>query len=182
MIWRPELTAVTVILDAAPEGFGTAKAVDPLKLGALLADQTGVEGRHVVVADVDGDHSLWLRDPTPGQPLAAIIPLNKDFMTRVTSLLRFHRRLFGKAPGPQPRGWPLSTYRQARLAMMLQALDLRLSGASYRQIAAALGRKDDAQLPATEWKTSAGRSFTIRLVRDATALMNGDYGKLLRIR
>ncbi len=182
MIWRPELTAVTVILDAAPDGFGNAKAVEPLKLGALLVDQAGVKGRHVIVADPDGEHSLWLRDSTPGQPLAAIIPLDKDFMTRVTSLLRFHRRLFGKAPGPPPRGWPLSTYRQARLAMMLHALDLRMSGATYRQIAAALGREDDAELPATEWKTSAGRSFAIRMVRDATALMDGDYRKLLRIR
>ena len=182
VIWRPELTAVTVILDAAPKGFGAAKAVDPLKLGAMLADQAGVEGRHVVVADRDGEHSLWLRDPTPGQPLAAIIPLDKDFATRVTSLLRFHRRLFGKQSGPPARGWPLSRYRQARLAMMLQALDLRMSGASYRQIAAAMGREDDAELPATEWKTSAGRSFAIRLVRDATALMDGDYRKLLRIR
>jgi hypothetical protein len=182
VIWRPELTAVTVILDAAPEEFGDAKAVDPLELGALLADRAGVEGRHIVVADRDGEHSLWLRNPAPGQPLAAIIPLDKDFTTRVTSLLRFHRRLFGKQSGPPPRGWTLSRYRQARLAMMLQALDLHLSGASYRQIAAALGREDDAELPATEWKTSAGRSFVIRLVRDATALMNGDYRKLLRIR
>jgi hypothetical protein len=182
VIWRPELTAVTVILDAAPDGFGTANAVDPLMLGALLADQSGIEGRHVVVADPDGEHSLWLRDPIPGQPLAAIIPLDKDFTTRVTSLLRFHRRLFGKQSGPPARGWPISRYRQARLTMMLQALDLRMSGASYRQIAVALGRKDDAELPATEWKTSAGRSFVIRLVRDATALMNGDYRKLLRIR
>jgi hypothetical protein len=182
VIWRPELTAVTVILDAAPEGFGTAKPVDPLKLGALLADQAGIDGRHVVVADRDGDHSLWLRDSMPDQPLAAIIPLDKDFTTRLTSLLRFHRQLFGKQSGPPPRGWPLSTYRQARLGMMLQALDLRQSGATYRQIAAALGREDDAELPAAEWKTSAARSFVIRLVRDATALMKGDYRKLLRIR
>lgn len=182
MIWRPELTAVTVILDAAPEGFGDAKAVDPRTMGALLADQAGVEGRHIVVADRDGEHTLWLRDTKPGLPLAAIIPLDKDFATRVTSLLRFHRRLFGKQSGPPARGWPLSRYRQARLAMMLQALDLRLSGATYRQIAAAMGRQDDAELPATEWKTSAGRSFVIRLVRDATALTDGDYRKLLRIR
>lgn len=182
MIWRPELTAITVILDAAPKGYGTAAAVNPLELGALLVDQTGVEGRHVVVADRDGDHWLWLRDPAPGQPLAAIIPLDKDFTTRVTSLVRFHRRLFGHASGPPPRGWTLSPYRQARLAMILRALDLRLSGATYRQIAEALGREDDAKLAATEWKMSAARSFVIRLVRDGIALMNGDYRKLLRIR
>ncbi|MCG6116277.1 MAG: DUF2285 domain-containing protein [Mesorhizobium sp.] len=182
MIWRPELTAVTVILDTAPEGFGAVMAVDPLTVGALLADKAGADGRHVVVADPDGDHWLWLRDPAPGQPLAAIIPLDKDFTTRVASLVRFHRNIFGKESGPLPRGWELSSYRQARLSLMLRALDLRLSGATYRQIAAALGREDDAELPAIEWKVCAARSFVIRLVRDATALMNGDYRKLLRIR
>ncbi|MCB2080216.1 MAG: DUF2285 domain-containing protein [Novosphingobium sp.] len=135
-----------------------------------------------MVANSAGDHWLWLRDPTPGKPLAAIIPLDKDFVTRMTSLLRFHRRLFDKQSGPPPRGWPLSAYRLARLDMMLRALDLREAGATYREIATALGRDDDAKLPATEWKMSAGRSFVVRLVRDATAIMNGDYRKLLRIR
>lgn len=181
MIWRPELSAVTVILDAAPDGFGGA-TVDPHALGAILADQAGVDGRHVVVADDAGAHWLWLRDATPGQPLAAIVPLDKDFTTRIATLLRFHRRLFGKEAGPLPRGWPLTTYRLARIELMLRALDLRQSGASYREIAAEFGRKEDAALPATEWKVSAARSFVIRLVRDATALMNGDYRKLLRIR
>jgi hypothetical protein len=181
VIWRPELSAVTVILDTVPHGFGGA-AVDPHTLGALLADQAGVDGRHVVVADEAGSHWLWLRDTTPGQPLAAIVPLDKDFTTRIATLLRFHRRLFGKEAGPLPRGWPLTTYRLARIELMLRALDLRQSGACYREIAAELGRKEDAALPATEWKVSAARSFVIRLVRDATALMNGDYRKLLRIR
>ena len=86
-MWRPELTAVTVILDAAPEGFETAAPVDPRALGALLTDQAGIDGRHVIVADAVGEHRLWLRDPTPGRPLAAIIPLDKDFITRIASLL-----------------------------------------------------------------------------------------------
>ncbi|WP_407696737.1 DUF2285 domain-containing protein [Sphingopyxis macrogoltabida] len=169
-------------MDAAPEGFGGAMPVDPHALGALLADQAGVEGRHVIVADVDGEHRLWLRDPEPGRPLAAIIPLDKDFVTRMASLMRFHRALFGKPPGPPPRGWRLTDYRLARLRAMLRALDLRQSGATYRQIAAALGRGEAASLSATEWKISAARSFVVRLVRDGTAIMNGDYRKLLRIR
>ena len=180
--WRPELTAVTVILEAAPDGFTTAAAVDPRTLGALLLDQADVTGRHVVVADPAGEHRLWVRDTTPGQPLAAIVPLDKDFVTRIASLLRFHRSLLGRAPGPLPRGWPLTAYRLARLELMLRALDLRRGGATYREIATLLGRADDARLPATEWKVSAARSFVVRLVRDATALTNGDYLKLLRIR
>lgn len=156
--------------------------VDPRVLGALLADQADIDGRHVVVADAAGEHRLWLRDAQPGQPLAAIVPLDKDFITRIVSLLRFHRRLLGRAPGPLPRGWPLTTYRLARLDLMLRALDLRRGGATYRQIATELGRDDAARLSATEWKISAARSFVVRLVRDATDLMNGDYRKLLRIR
>lgn len=157
-------------------------SVDPGALGALLADEAGIGGRHVIVADAAGEHRLWLRDPEPGRPLAAIVPLDKDFITRIASLLRFHRRLLGRSPGPLPRGWPLTAYRLARLDLMLRALDLRNGGATYRQIAAELGREEAVGLPATEWKISAARSFVVRLVRDATALMNGDYRKLLRIR
>lgn len=182
VIWRPELTAVTVILEAAPSGYDSAASVDPRALGALIADRAGLDGRHVIVADADGEHRLWLRDAEPGQPLAAIVPLDRDFVTRMTSLLRFHRALLGKAPGPLPRGWPLTAYRLARLGMMLRALDLRLGGATYRQIASTLGRAEVENLSATEWKISAARSYVVRLVRDATAMMNGDYRKLLRIR
>ena len=59
MAWRPELTAVTVILDAAPDGFETAAQVDPRALGALLADQAGIEGRHVIFADAAGEQR-WI--------------------------------------------------------------------------------------------------------------------------
>lgn len=182
VVWRPELTAVTVILDTAPDGFATAAPVDPRALGALLADQAGIDGRHVIVADAAGEHRLWLRDPQPGRPLAAVIPLDKDFITRIASLLRFHRRLLGRTAGPLPRGWPLTAYRLARLDLMLRALDLRHAGATYREIATALGRDDAAQLSASDWKMSASRSFVVRLVRDGLAMMNSDYRKLLRIR
>ncbi|WP_340266130.1 DUF2285 domain-containing protein [Sphingobium mellinum] len=176
------MTAVTVILDAAPDGFESASPVDPRALGALLADHPGIDGRHVIVADASGEHRLWLRDPTPGQRLAAVIPLDRDFITRIASLLRFHRRLLGRAAGPLPRGWPLTAYRLARLDLMLRALDLRDEGATYRQIATALGRDDATRLSASDWKMSASRSFVVRLVRDGIAMMNGDYRKLLRIR
>jgi hypothetical protein len=164
-----------------PENF-TGAAIDPLALGALLADQAGLDGRHVIIADPAGEHRLWLRDPTPGRPLAAIIPLDKDFVTRVASLLRFHRLLFGKRTGPLPRGWPITDQRRTRLEAMLRALDLRRAGATYRDIAIALGREEAVRLSAVEWKASSARSFAYRLVRDAKALMDGDYRKLLRIR
>ena len=182
IIWRPELSAVTVILDAAPDEFACAQPVDPHSLGTLLADLAGIDGRHVIVADAAGEHRLWLRDPTLGRPLAAIVPLDRDFVTRIATLLRFHRRLLGREAGPLPRGWPLTPYRLARLTLILRALDLRDGGATYRQIAVELGREDATKLSASDWKMSASRSFVVRLVRDGIAMMKGDYRKLLRIR
>ena len=78
--WRPELTAVTVILDAAPEGFDSASPVDPRALGALLADLAGIDGRHVIVADAAGEHRLCLRDPQPGAALMSGVGLNNQFL------------------------------------------------------------------------------------------------------
>lgn len=115
-------------------------------------------------------------------PLAALVPLDPDFETRIVSLLRFYRRLLGRPAGAQPRSWPLTRNRRNRLDRMLRALDMRLAGASYREIAAAFGPDKAVRLPAVEWKDSASRSATVRLVRDAERMMNREYLKLLRIR
>ena len=182
MSWQAALLPITVILDAAPNEFAEALPVDPEALGPLVADVSGLDGRHVVIADARGEHRLWLRDSTPGRPAAAMIPLDRDFATRIASLLRFHHLLLGRATGPQPRGWPLSAYRQARLQRMLCALDLHMTGATYREIAVVLGDAEAAHLPVTEWKMSSSRSAVIRLVKSGVAMVNGGYRKLLRIR
>lgn len=180
--WEPGLVPITVVLTAVPDNFPGARPVDPARLEPLLADLDSPDGRHVILADAEGEHRLWIRNAAPGQPLAALVPLDADFQTRIDSLLRFHRRLFGKRAGPQPRSWPLTTYRRKRLDRMRLALDMRRAGASYRKIAVALGHKQAARLPATEWKISAERSQIVRLVRDAAALANGGHVRLLRIR
>jgi hypothetical protein len=180
VLWRPELVPITLALDAAPDGFAEARPIDPASFARLLADRLGDDGRHVVIADGSGEHRLWLRDTTPGRRMAVLIPLDRDFQTRMASLLRFHRRLFGRAPGPPPRGWTLTPYRRRRLELMLRALDLRLAGANYREIAAALGEADAADMSAAEWKGSRERAYVIRLVTSANRMMNGGYRKLLR--
>ena len=180
--WRAELIPITVLLETAPDGFGDASPVDLRRFGAVLADRVGPDGRHVVIADDQGEHRLWLRNGADGGGAAAVVPLDKDFETRMASLMRFHRRLFGRGAGPQPRGWALTAYRRARLEQMLRALDMHLAGASYRQIAAALGEREGASLSATEWKDSRSRAWVVRLVAGGRRMMNGGYRKLLRIR
>src|SRR3546814_20829198 len=106
----------------------------------LFPYTTRFRSRHVVVADAAGEHRLWLRAATPGQPLAAVIPLDKDFITRIASLLRFHSRLLRRGPGPLPRGWPLTPSRLVRPYPMLRAFDLPHPGATYRERPAERGR------------------------------------------
>jgi len=63
---------------------------------------------------------------------------------------------------------------------MLQAVDGRAAGASYREIAEAIyGAPRVASDP---WKTSALRDATIDLVKDGLSLIAGDYRRLLRHR
>ena len=182
VVWSANLVPVTVILEAQPDGFAGARGLGLTASGKMIAEHDAPDGRHLVIGDARGEHRLWLRNPTPGQSLAAVIPLDRDFAIRIASLLRFHRHLFGRDAGPPPRGWLLTPYRRARLQQMLVALDMRLAGATYREIAAALGETDAATMTAAEWKGSRARSFAIRIVRAAIAMMNGGYRKLLRIR
>lgn len=179
VLWRPELIPTSITLEAAPDDFEGA-AVDPAAIGRLLSDQLNEQGRHVVIEDAAGEHRLWLRDMTPGQRMAAVIPLDRDFNTRMASLQRFHRRLLGRRPGPPPRGWTLSAYRRRRLDLMLRALDLHIAGHNYRQIAVALGERDVTDMSAAEWKGSRERAHVIRLVTSATRMMDNGYRRLLR--
>jgi hypothetical protein len=62
---------------------------------------------------------------------------------------------------------------------MLRAIDGRIDGASYREIAAALLDPDVVDLPARDWKVSAPHSRVFRLVKDAWGFIQGGYRKLL---
>ncbi|WP_234729999.1 DUF2285 domain-containing protein [Acidocella facilis] len=110
---------------------------------------------------------------------ALILPLDAAFELRVMVLSRFYRRLRGRVAGPLPQALQLTPLRRARLILLLHALDFRLAGARPRDIAAALVDAREATLPALEWKSSAARRRTNRMIADAIGLMNGEYRKLL---
>ena len=85
------------------------------------------------------------------------------------------RALTGRRTGSNPA--ILSTSRRDRLVLALRALDGRLDGASYREIASVLFGAPAASGRA--WKTDDARDCTIRLVRYGVRLMRGDYRRLL---
>ena len=167
-----------MILVPAPDGFGHAYRFEALAdLSPLLCPERSGE-RHGVVNDCDGPHRLWLQGLGTAMPMAALVPLDETVLLRLAGLLRFKRRLDGHPAGALPRAWRITARLRKRLLGMIRALDGRLEGASYREIAQALyGADAVARYP---WKTSSIRGQTIRLVADAVATMNGGYRKLLR--
>lgn len=113
-------------------------------------------------------------DATPAGPLVVVLSYDSDFNLRVRAVDALRRAETTDTP-PRSR---LSANQKARLARTLFALDASLGAQSYREIAAGLFGEDSRT--DEDFKTSALRDVTIRLVRRGRSLMAGGYLKLLR--
>ncbi|HET8727443.1 MAG TPA: DUF2285 domain-containing protein [Alphaproteobacteria bacterium] len=137
------------------------------------------DGVHFILSRGTDEHHLWLAElPSEGVPLTVAIDLTDDALDQAAAMLRFWRAAAG-IPGPgASTGRREPSHRRVRLIRMLRALDGRLDGASYREIATALfGAARVADEP---WKTSSLRATTIRLVAGAYRIAGGGYRDLLR--
>src|SRR5271167_142509 len=104
-IWRPEVIPSTVVLVEAPHGFSEAHELTEDDLAPAPASVRNTDGVQSVVEDPSGDHRVWLPEPREGLKLAALLPLDDHFRLRVVSLIRFQRRLVGRASGPPSKAW-----------------------------------------------------------------------------
>ena len=123
------------------------------------------------------EHRVWLREPPViAETYAVELPLDRDFEFRAHAARRLWRGLNDRPPGPPLHVF--SAQRRRRLALALRALDARMDGSTYREIAEVLfGAR---QIPERAWKTHDLRNRTIRLVQTGFALMRGSYRALLR--
>lgn len=173
-----------VILDTAPPGFAEAVPLDLDAWPIILADRTLSTGRHLILGDVDGPHRLWVRDPLRGSTLAYVIVRDDAVDLRHAAAQRLDRRLAGAPPMRLPPGFAPTPFQRRRLGMLLDILDAvrdrERTGITTHEIARrhvypamTIGRGN-------EWKSSAERRRTQRLIDEALALMNGEYRALLR--
>src|SRR5215813_10321870 len=91
-----------VLLEPAPERFTDAWTFDLAQLRGNPAEQSGRDGRHVIVRNEAGVLRLWLRDAPPNHPLAVILPLDDDLPTRAAAALWLWARIMGRATGREP--------------------------------------------------------------------------------
>ena len=112
------------------------------------------------------EHRVWLKEPPVIAEIYAVeLPLDGDFEFRAHAARRLWRALNDRPPGPPLHA--LSAQRRRRLALALRALDARMDGSTYREIAEVLfGAK---RIPERAWKTHDLRDRTIRLVQTGFA-------------
>ncbi|MFC3070479.1 DUF2285 domain-containing protein [Phenylobacterium soli] len=129
---------------------------------------------HALLRTPTEAHRLWM--PTPlrcGDPIACVVPSGGEVSVATTAALQFLRRLSGQTERAEPR---LRAHDQ-RAQMSLVALDEHRAGATYRNIAERL--YGAARVAAEDWRTSALRDSTIRLVRTGERLARGHHLQLL---
>ncbi len=175
VFWHPEIVPTAVVLGDLPKSFVGARLLSTELLAGAVAHHQSHDGLHILLP---GGHHIWLLEHSAGQPMAAVIPLDDDFLLRVAGALRLRRHLDGEPAGPMPRPLQLTPRHRKRLIQMLHALDGRLSDATYREIAEVIFGPKAVREPG--WKTLPVRAQTIRLVKDAIAMMNRGYLQFLR--
>ncbi|CDX37659.1 conserved hypothetical protein [Mesorhizobium sp. ORS 3359] len=137
-----------------------------------LHDEIGLHVR----SSVGGTQLALLSDARPGEPLAAIIPLDDMAHERLQAIERFIRSMY-RQHLPDSR---LTAAQRRRLGHMLRCLDRRDQKASHFEVATALfGRR---LVSAADWHDSAFRYQTHRLVRDGLRMVERGYRQLLRAR
>ncbi len=136
-----------------------------------------------------GELHLLLREIAPGlhlvadtaippdDPLAVVVPLDRDGLDRLAALDRLLRHLAGyRVPSDQR----MTAQQRRRLKTMLRAVDARQHQASQREIAQVLFGAD--RVAAEQWQNSPLRDVVRDLIRDGTAMIAGGYLRLLRFR
>ncbi len=175
--WSPELDTSAVLLTSTPTIAPTDRNLSRLLDQARAETDEFGSFFHHVLPDGDAIQVLRLASVGADEPLSALIPLDPDALDRLEALLRLVQSLLGRRVAEDTR---LTHQKRRRARHMLQAVDGRVNGASYREIGSVIyGRERVASEP---WKTSALRDATIDLVKDGLAMIAGGYRNLLRHR
>lgn len=137
----------------------------------------GPDGWHAVLYLRGVEHRIWFKEPPIISAAYTVeLPLDRDFEFRADAGRRLWRGLNGR-----PQGMPLhaiSAHRRRRIALALRALDARMDGATYREIAQVLFPLE--RISDRDWGTHDLRNRIIRLAETGFALMRGGYRALLR--
>jgi hypothetical protein len=174
VVWIPQLDPTAILLAPAPPEF------DASSLRSLVPEfqHRASDGDYWLIRR--GPHRIAvviLEDNRTTEPASGLVPLDTAFPKRIEALLEFWRFLHDRSP-LLPRD-PLTRLERERLILKLRALDGRLAGETYREIAQVLSARG-RRLEHRPWKSHDRRSWIIRLVKEGERLMRGGYRDLVQ--
>jgi len=173
VIWSPSSDPAVVLLSERPNFLPTTSNA---LADRFVAERDGPEGSYSSLTEHDLQ-VLLLPGTSPGDQLAAVIPLDDDILDRIDALTRLARTWLGRPPLPDTR---MTVDQRRRFRLRLRAADGRMNGATYRAIAIAI--YGAARVDTEPWKTSPLRDAAIAFVEAGMALIDGGYLRLLRHR
>jgi hypothetical protein len=167
--WTPSALPTVVALTKTPEAlasptFALTEGHQTALAGLATAPELSASDTHIRVHSQDAE-----------APFAVLLPLDRLFDIRAAAALRLWRGLIGRRPGPDAGA--LTADRRTRFILALRALDARLLGATYPDIAA--GLFDTEPISKCDWISHELRDQTGRLVRLGFKMMRGGYRQLL---
>ena len=180
VMWLPEVSPATLILEPAPTGFDIARSLDLNTMGSSLIQRADADGQELVIVDESGELHIRMQKDQAAQRPAVLLPRDSMFELRLDVALRFFRRLGGTRVNFLPTALRLTALQKRRLIQLLHAFDVHDAGGGPRDVAAEVLSSDHAQLPSVEWKDSHARRKANRLIHDSIALVESGYLKLLQ--
>ena len=177
VFWSPdEDSSVIVLTDVPSLLLSDRDLITGLKPTSSQRDDTGEHFLHDL-GNGQSLHLVRLAGVDGVAPLAALVPIAANGLDRAEAVTRLLKALLGRVVPPDAR---LTGQQLRRARHMLQAVDGRTNGASYREIAEIIfGVHRVVDQP---WKTSALRDTVKDLVRDGLSMIEGEYRQLLRHR
>jgi len=145
----------------------------------VVFEKTDAMGHVIVLTTQEATFSLSLHGGTAAIIRPALhIPLDPLFRRRTNEAMRFSSVALGfSLPTRHPRR--ITQTRHRWLLLRLHAYDLRLAGASQRQIASLLLDPAAMTMPDGVWGDSALRAMARALRDEGSALVHGGYVTLL---
>ena len=178
-LWSPDICPATLILEANPAAGTRPHGAKISAIEGVIAECHQCDGRHLVIADDQGHHRLWLRRASTAHGHAFTIVADKHFDARIAVAKRLMRKLDGRRSGPLPSSFTPTLFQHGRLTLLLRLLDSERSGANRRDMAFTILFRNHAPLTNAQWKGSSARRRTQRMLAQAHHLMAIGYRSLV---
>jgi hypothetical protein len=183
-LWRASLHPGTVTLVPAQDIEDCVRLEDLLAWQDKLADITVDCGRYFALGNATHVHRVLIRDDSALGPLAAVAAMDRYLPLRLHAAQQLRASLSGDGEGKQPHGTPTS-YQAERLSRMLRILDaldyIGPDTVASREVSESIVYPSSRFTSAVEWKISSERRHTLRLIKEAIAMQEGGYVRLLTL-